>query len=165
MVQRQQRCFPPRIFSTPAGEIKSPHAPRMRNSAALYGPQLGFSPYELTAGDFFPRPCVLLTFPPQGDAQFFASSEGRRGRISNELVTISQLTSGCCNLPPLLHRIHIFCARWCAAEFFPEGKVLFFTAHARNGVIIRGLRWYMNNFEPRPRAFAGFSLAEPAASR
>ena len=113
----------------------------MRNSAALYGPQLGFSPYELTAGDFFPRPCVLLTFPPQGDAQFFASSEGRRGRISNELVTISQLASGCCNLPALLHRIHIFCARWCAAEFFPEGEVLSFMAHARNGVILRGLRW------------------------
>ena len=112
----------------------------MRNSAALYGPQLGFSPYELTAGDFFSEAmCFADIFP--SDAQFFASSEGRRGRISNELVTISQLASGCCKLPALLHRIHIFCARWCAAEFFPEGEVLCLMTHARNGVILRGLRW------------------------
>ena len=75
-----------------------------------------------------------------GEAQFF--SEGSRGRISVDQTTLLAAHMRMLQiLSDMLYRIQIFCARRCAAEFFPEDEVLFFMAHARNGVILRGLRW------------------------
>ena len=153
------------LLHVTGGEVKSPFVPRMRKSAARHWPQQGFSPHELVAGQFYPRPCVLLTFPPQGDAQFFPAAKGWSQQNlyrAGDNLRSSQAAVAIC--PAMVCRSHLFCARWCAAEFSPRARSCFSRHTRAMEVCSRASAGFMSNFKPRPKAFAGFSLAEPAAS-